>query len=421
MSAVIEEFRHFLDHSPTPWHTVKELARLLVSKGATCLQEKEKWKLEAGKRYFVQRNGSLCAFTLPKKLPHKIVLLGSHTDSPCLKIHPQPDLNSHSLYFLGTEIYGGPLLNSWLNRDLIIAGRILLATKEGSLEERLISLEKTPFFIPQIPAHLDPDLSSKGLCIDKQTQFRPLLGLNHEEAFSFSCFLKKSLKLEQLLSYELFLVPLERSCLLGISQEMLASYRLDNLSSAHACIKAFIDSPLTSFLQIAGFWDGEEIGSSIAEGASSTFLDDILIRIKNFYSLSEEDFLCIKSQSICISVDVAHGYNPLFPDKFDKNHLLIPGQGIALKYHASKKYSTDLKTAGVIQQACQKASLKYQMFVNRNDSRSGSTIGPILATKLGIPTVDIGCPIYSMHSIREVMAIQDQIDIYQLLKQLLKE
>jgi aspartyl aminopeptidase len=416
MPNFIEDVRDFLDQSPTAWHAVQKLSDRLTSLRVKPLDETKKWKLEKGKRYFVQRGGSLCMFTLPKKTPQRMAILGAHTDSPALKLKPNPEIISGSMHLLETEVYGAPLLNSWLNRDLAIAGRIVT----DQMQEHLVFLEQTPLFIPQLALHLDREVNDKGLVIDKQDHLKPVFSLKGKGPLLES-LLKKHVKFKELLAFDLFLVPIEKSRLLGLSGEMIASYRLDNLASAHACATAFAQSKPADHLQIVALWDGEEIGSRTTEGAASPFVEDMIKRISTFYGMNEEEFICMKNNSLCVSVDVAHAYNPNFSKKYDPEHRLLPGEGIALKYNSDKKYATDAKTAAPIMKACKKLKLKTQSFSSRSDIPSGSTIGPIFAHSLGIPTVDIGSPIFSMHSAREVLAVQDHLDLCHLLTHLLDE
>ncbi len=417
MSSLLEDFCQFLDQSPTAWHAASSAASRLSTLGATALDEKDKWKLEKKQRYFVKRGGSICAFSTPATSPQKMTIVAAHTDSPALKLKPNPEIFSDSISQLETEVYGAPLLSSWFNRDLAIAGRIVVENSQGAIEEKLVFLDEAPLFIPQLAIHLDREVNEKGLMIDKQDHLRPILTLQNKDAFL--PLLKKQVSFKELLSFDLFLVPLEKPRLLGASKEMLASYRLDNLASAHACLTAFLNAPVQDTLQIAILCDAEEIGSRTAEGAASPFLQDILQRIGLFYNLSDEDAIRLKRSSFCASVDVAHAYNPNFSKKHDPQHLLLPGQGIAIKYNADKKYVTDAATAAPILLACKKMNLRTQSFASHSNLASGSTIGPIIAHTLGIPTVDIGCPIFSMHSAREVMAVQDHLDMCQLLTALL--
>jgi aspartyl aminopeptidase len=418
MSDILTDLSQFLDRSPTSWHAVQEASRRLTS--AHHLHEGEKWKLQRNKRYFVQRGGSLCAFSLPKEPPEKMTIIAAHTDSPALKLKPNPEIVAEPYHLLETEVYGGPLLSSWFNRDLAIAGRVVYEDKQGKCQEKLVFLDDSPLFIPQLAIHLDREVNDKGLMINKQDHLRPIFTLNKDKKNLLEPFLKKHVPFKELLSFDLFLIPIEKARFLGTSKEMLASYRLDNLSSSHACITAWAKAPINDSLQIAILWDAEEIGSRTSDGAASTFVCDVLQRIKAFYDMSAEDYIRMKTNSLCVSVDVAHAYNPNHAKKYDPQHQLIPGRGIAIKYNADKKYVTDAKTAAPVISACRKAKLPYQSFASHSNFTSGSTIGPIFAHTMGIPTVDIGCAIFSMHSTREVMAVKDHLDMCQLLTALLK-
>jgi aspartyl aminopeptidase len=417
MSHILEDLKVFLENSPTAWHAVQEMGNRLASIDFTPLDESEKWELEVGKKYFVQRGGSLCAFATPQGKPTKINLIASHTDSPALKLKPNPEIISQNMVVLETEVYGSPLFNSWLNRDLAIAGRIMVQNGR-EIEEKLVFIDEAPLFIPQLPVHLDRDVNQKGVVLNPNDHLRPILTLN--EKHKLLNLLKNQVSFETLLSFDLFLVPIENIRFMGVEGEMMAGYRIDNLASAHACTAAIASTPIGKALQIALFTDHEEIGSRTAEGAASPLLADTLKRIAYALGWSEEDLMRLKSKSLAISVDVAHAYNPNFAQKYDPQNSPLPGKGIVIKYNADKKYASDAKTAAPIIASCKKLKLAAQAFAARSDMPCGSTIGPIVAQSLGLPTVDIGIPIFSMHSAREVLACQDHLDMCQLLTHLLQ-
>lgn len=419
MSHILEDFRHFLENSPSAWHAVQEVGNRLAAVDFIPLDEKEKWHLEKGEKYFVHRGGFLAAFILPKEKPLKMQIVASHTDSPALKLKPHPEIHEENLHLLETEIYGSPLLHSWFNRDLAIAGRILIQNKKNEIEEKLVFLDEAPIFIPQIALHLDREINEKGAVIDKQNQLRAVLNLNVESKNGLEELLRKHISFDTLLSFDLFLVPLEHPRFLGSEEEMLGSYRLDNLASVHACAHAIASSTSSPSLQMALFWDHEEVGSRTTEGASSPLLSDLFKRILPAVGLSEEEIICLKNSSLCASVDVAHAFNPNFPSKFDPNHKSLMGKGIVLKYNADKKYASDGKTAATILHLGKKLKLNIQSFTSHSNVSCGSTIGPIIAQTMGIPTVDIGCPIFSMHSAREVIGCQDHVEMCQFLTELL--
>jgi aspartyl aminopeptidase len=211
MSDILKDLTHFLDRSPTSWHAVQEASRRLSAAKATHLQEDEKWKLEKNKRYFVQRGGSICAFSLPKKAPEKMTIVAAHTDSPALKLKPNPEIIVEPYHLLETEIYGGPLLSSWFNRDLAIAGRVVYEDKHGKCQEKLVFVEESPLFIPQLAIHLDREVNDKGFMIDKQDHLRPIFTLDKDKKNLLEPFLKKYVPFEEILSFDLFLVPIEKA------------------------------------------------------------------------------------------------------------------------------------------------------------------------------------------------------------------
>lgn len=422
MNDLLTDFRSFLHSSPTSWHAALEMGNRFALKEFTPLNEQEKWQLEKGGKYFVQRGGSICAFILPENPPTHGLILGAHTDSPALKLKPNPIIETDNMITLGVEVYGAPMLSSWLNRDLAIAGRIIVSNKNGDLEEKLIFIDDVPLVIPQLAIHLDKEINEKGVIINKQDHLAALVSLsyNSKEKKEFS-FLEGLIRREHffttLISHDLFLVPIEESRFIGYQSEMLASYRLDNLASAHAITVALssLKSPHSHRLNMGFCWDHEEIGSATQEGASSPFCEDILKRIASFFKFDQEEFLLLKNHCLGLSVDMAQGFNPNYANKYDVNHRPLLGKGIVIKFNANQKYVSSALSAAHVVEACRQLTLNYQNYAARSDLSSGSTIGPLFATALGIPTVDIGCAQLSMHSSREVMACSDHLDMCQLL------
>lgn len=410
MPDILNDLTDFLEKSPTSFHAVKEMEKRLHKGGFSQLHVDQPWKLKRGESYFVAQEGSLALFTLPKQKPEKMAILGAHTDSPALKIKPRPDTKNHNMHLLGVELYGSPIVSTWMNRDLAIAGRVFHQGKE-----QLIYLTDTPLFIPLLAPHLDREAHKKGFEFNVQ-ELLPIAGLNGEGNFLESLFKKKPL------DFDLFLVPMDPPRYMGKKQEMLASYRLDNLISVHAGLTAFLKTkkiPEKS-LPIGLFWDHEEIGSSTHTGAESPFFKDIYARISHFYELEREEEIILRKRSLCLSIDVSHALNPNYEKKYDPNHLPLLGEGIVIKYHAGMRYATTAKTGSSVMQLCDKLKLKWQQFTNRADNPAGSTIGPIFSSSLGIETVDIGIPQLSMHAAREVIACQDHLDMCTLLQEFIK-
>lgn len=388
------DFVRFLNNSPTAYHAAREIRERLKFKE---LKESERWNLAPGQGYCVTRGDSLVvAFRMPTKAPAKAVILASHIDSPALKLKPNAETSSHGIGQLGTENYGAPLLHTWLDRDLKIAGRITLK----GCETALVCLDDFPITIPNLAIHLNRDVTEKGLIVHKQDHLKALFTLDfHEHA------LEKKIGRGPLLGFDLFLVSAEKPALLGFEQDLLAAYRLDNLSSAYACLEALRRAKASSdTLQLAVFWDHEEIGSTSYVGADSLFLDQVLERVVN---CSREDLFRLKSESVCLSVDVAHGFHPNFADKGDPSNTPELGKGVVLKFNANQKYATDSLNAAKLIELAEKKKIVVQKQANRSDMSSGSTVGSIMAATLGISTVDLGLSCWAMHSIRESIAVKD--------------
>lgn len=411
---MLEKFVHFLDRSPTVYHAAREITAHLLEADFTPLEEGEKWKLDHGKGYFVQREDTLiAAFRIPKKTPVRATLLASHIDSPALKIKPHPELSSHGIGQFGTEIYGGPLLHTWLDRDLAVAGRIIAQNKKGVTQSKIVLLDDYPVIIPGLAIHLQRDISEKGLLVHKQDHLKAIFTLRAKEKH-LEDWLRKHHSFEKLLSFDLYLVPLEKAAFLGFDDELIASYRLDNLTSAFASLKALIDTSARSdTIQMAIFWDHEEIGSKTYAGADSLFANQVLERICLQFKMDKEDYYRLKSRSLCLSCDVGHAFNPNYAEKYDPQNAALMGKGPTLKF--SSRYATSGSTAAPIVRLAHKHKVPLQTFASRSDLPSGSTVGAMMAANLGMPTVDLGVGCWAMHSIRETISAQDQISLCKLL------
>ncbi len=414
MRSHLQDFLRYLKASTSTYHAAKETAQRLAENDFEPLAEKEAWKLSKKKSYFLVRDqAAVVAFKLPAKTPKRAVIIASHLDSPGLKVRPgfaSPSENTQ----LGVEIYGGPLLNSWFNVDLGIAGRIVSLDAKGKLSSKLVDFSEFPLIIPQLPIHLDREANEKGLQINKQEHLRPIFSFSKVD---FEHALKKHTPFKELISYDLFLYPLMEPSLIGFEQEMIASYRLDNLSSAHASLMALMEAKgEDDVLPIAIFWDHEEIGSKTYVGADSSFLLDIFERISCSYGMSREEFLQCKASSFCLSIDVTHGMHPNYSCKFDTQFTPILGKGPCLKYSAAQKYMNNALSSSAIQRICDKKKIPLQKYAARNDTPSGSTVGPMMSSSLSMRTVDIGLPLLAMHTTREVTSVQDQLELTRLLK-----
>lgn len=409
----------FIQASPTPFHATQQLAQRLVAAGYEHLDERVNWILKDAGRYLVTRNdSSLIAFSLgqPEQLHQGLRLVGAHTDSPCLRVKPQPELEQQGLWLLGVEVYGGALLAPWFDRDLSLAGRLTFRTSDGRLSSRLIDFKRPIATIPSLAIHLNRG-ANDGVAINAQTDLPPLLAHCHEPGRQLRDLLKQQLlaehpdcQVEQVLDYELSFYDTQAPATLGLAGDFFSSARLDNLLSCHAGLTALLHSDGTQPCLLV-CTDHEEVGSSSAYGADGPFLEDVLAR------LIPDRAECIRAMqhSLLVSADNAHAVHPNFADRHDDNHGPKLNAGPVIKINSKQRYATTSETAAFFRHLCDQAQVPVQSFVVRSDMGCGSTIGPITASRLGVRTVDIGVPTFAMHSIRELAGSQDAAYLIKVL------
>lgn len=400
----------FLKRSPSPFHATQSMAEALQAAGYQALDERETWQLQPQGRYYVTRNdSSIIAIKLGQHDPvqHGIRMVGAHTDSPCLKVKPQPELARHGYWQLGVEVYGGVLLSPWFDRDLSLAGRVTFKHNE-QLQSRLIDFKQAIASIPSLAIHLNREANS-GWAINAQTELPPVLAqLQGETKQDFRALLADQLQREHAISdacvldYELCFYDSQPAALIGLNQDFIASARLDNLLSCYSGLQALLNSN-DQHSQVLVCTDHEEVGSNSACGADGPFLEQVLRRVLN----SEEDFVRCIQHSLLISADNAHGIHPNYADKHDANHGPLLNHGPVIKVNANQRYATTSETSSFFKLLCQQANIPVQSFVTRSDLGCGSTIGPITASQLGVQTIDIGVPTFAMHSIRELAGSKD--------------
>ena len=400
----------FLKRSPSPFHATQSMAEALQAAGYQALDERETWQLQPQGRYYVTRNdSSIIAIKLGQHDPvqHGIRMVGAHTDSPCLKVKPQPELARHGYWQLGVEVYGGVLLSPWFDRDLSLAGRVTFKHNE-QLQSRLIDFKHAIASIPSLAIHLNREANS-GWAINAQTELPPVLAqLQGETKQDFRALLADQLQREHAISdacvldYELCFYDSQPAALIGLNQDFIASARLDNLLSCYSGLQALLNSD-DQHSQVLVCTDHEEVGSNSACGADGPFLEQVLRRVLN----SEEDFVRCIQHSLLISADNAHGIHPNYADKHDANHGPLLNHGPVIKVNANQRYATTSETSSFFKLLCQQANIPVQSFVTRSDLGCGSTIGPITASQLGVQTIDIGVPTFAMHSIRELAGSKD--------------
>jgi aspartyl aminopeptidase len=409
---LVEQVRKQLDASPTPRHLVEFISAQLAAAGffdCTDMNSVEKF-LSSG---FIKRSGSLVAWRHGSKKDEQFRIIGAHTDSPCLKIKPRPDESKFGWHTLQVEIYGSPLLNSWLDRDLGIAGHAVL--RDGSVK---LFCSPTPIArISQLAIHLDREVNERGLILDKQLHLSAAWATG-EKSLDFVPWVASQVdsKPNDIISVDAQFFDSVPAQILGVDQSLLASGRLDNQASCWAAISALIETQSPQETCVIALFDHEEVGSSSATGAAGPLLEHTLERIASASGLSRVDYLQALSRSSCISADNAHAVHHNYPDRHDHAHAPIVNQGPALKLNSNQRYATSSTSAAMFIRACESANVKHQVFVSKNNMPCGTTIGPITATRLGIDTVDVGIPQLSMHSAREVCGVSDLVAMQKALR-----
>ncbi len=424
-SEFIEGLLNFIQASPTPFHAVEQMTAILDENCFQRLNESEAWGLEAqtGKFYVTRNDSSIIAFTLGSDpVEHGFRMVGAHTDSPCLKVKPNPEITKNCYFQLGVEVYGGVLLNTWFDRDLSLAGRVNYVTPDGAVGSTLIDFEQAIATIPSLAIHLDPQANEERT-VDKQKHMPPVLMKmpdgNGDHKPDFREFLlhlltrqQPELKIEKVLDYELSFYDVQAPAVIGLHQDFVASARLDNLLSCYTEIMALLKADeKQNCLLVCN--DHEEVGSTSAAGAQGPFLRSVLERLCS----SSENFTRSMDQSMMISVDNAHGIHPNYADKHDDNHGPIMNQGPVIKTNANQRYASNSETSAAFRYICEEADVPVQSFVVRSDMACGSTIGPITASEIGVRTVDVGVPTFAMHSIRELAGRWDAFYLYRVLRE----
>ena len=409
----------FLASSPTPFHVVANLAERLKMSGFKRLYEKNAWQIQKPGLYFVTRNDSSMFAIRYGQNParHGFRLVGAHTDSPCLKIKPDAITCNNGYAKLALEVYGGALLNPWFDRDLGVAGRVMVKTEEGALVGLLVCVRDPVAFIPSLAIHLDRK-ANENKNINKQKHLPAILLRTDSDSCDFQPILLSWLnsqhpevRIKNILSFELFLFDCQMPSLVGYDRAFIASARLDNLLSCHAAIEALLATGETGN-HVVILNDHEEVGSRSTSGAAGSFLDAVLRR----FCGSEENMQRAMDHSMLVSADNAHGIHPNFPDLHEPAHQPLINEGPVIKINHNQNYATNSESEGVFRAVCEHNEIKCQTVVVRSDMECGSTIGPITATRLGVRTVDVGVPQLGMHSIRELAGVDDQPALKNALK-----
>lgn len=414
MTTSIDDLRSFLDASPSPFHAVHTAAERLVAAGFIEIADTDDWT-ELPVDGFVVRDGGLIAWRTPADVdvdsPFRLV--GAHTDSPCLRVKPRPDTGAAGWKQLNVEVYGGILNNSWLDRDLGVAGRLTLL--DGT--HVLVNVNRPIARVPQLAVHLDRGVNDS-LKLDPQLHLQPVWGVGQRAAGEFARWIAEQAGCELPAFWELSLYDVQPAAVIGADGSLLASGRLDNLLSCWAALDALIGCEPTGATAMIALNDHEEVGSSSTTGAGGPLLERVLERHVLARGGERDDLHRSLAGSFCVSADNAHAVHPNYTDRHDPDHGPIVNAGPAIKINSNQRYATSSGTAAVFRRACETAGVPHQVFVSRNNMPCGSTIGPITATRLGIDTVDVGVPQLSMHSARELCGTEDPISLATALRAL---
>ena len=459
----------FIKKAVSPYHTVEESRKLLETAGYKALQLSEDWKIEQGGKYYViPFKTSLFAFNVPNhnaikqqsskrkatntevsnNTKNSIHIAAAHTDFPCLHIKPVAELEQRGYLRVNTEVYGGPILNTWLDRPLSIAGRVLLKSDDiYAPREIIVDFKRPVLTIPNLAVHYNREVND-GVKLTKQNDMLPLLGMLNDKLNKNSFFidmLSKEIKekKENILDFDLIVYNVEEPAFIGLDREMLSSPRLDNITSCLALVEGLINADTADgsivakttgknakvdknavynknyAINLIALFDNEEIGSETKQGADSELLRLILRKIyKSSVGLKNADEITLDTDlrnGFLLSVDVAHALHPAKGEKYDPVNNMRMGDGVTLKLSANQRYTYDGVAVASLQQLCDKYGIKYKKFVNNSDMPGGGTLGPIISSHLPMYTVDIGVPILAMHSARELMGASDQDELVKLI------
>ena len=412
--AQAQDLLNFIDASPSPWHAVHSIEQRLLAQGFTRLQEAERWKLDTGGQYYVVRGGaSIIAFKLGQKPLEEtgFRMIGAHTDSPGLRLKTHAAHASDGLVRLGVEIYGSPILATFTDRDLSLAGRVNIRTDYG-FATRLLKFDTPLVRLPNLAIHMNREVNEQGLKLNKQTELPLLFGIAHEKLGAREQFLEHladalGVSANEVLNYELNVFDTQQGSFWGAEQEFIANSQLDNLASCHAALTALLATDKPAATSIGAFFDHEEVGSESAAGAGGSFAADVIDRLSISLGLDEEAQHCAAARSFFVSADMAHAYQPNFPNAYEPEHHVMVNAGPVIKTNSNQRYSTNADTAARFMTLCESAGVPFQHYTHRTDLGCGSTIGPIIASRLGVASVDVGSPMWAMHSLRESAGVLD--------------
>lgn len=418
MNNSIKNLCNFLDNGKSNYHVVAKAAEFLEENNFEKLNLSEKLNLNIGGKYYFENKGSIFAFRIDS-IEDGFFVVGSHTDAPSMTLKYNPVIKENGYVKLNTEVYGGPILSTWFDRPLSMAGVVYIKGDNPlNPSKKLIDFEKPVCIIPNLAIHMNREINT-GFDINKQKHILPVCSLEGSSIEQDFLLEKIALKLkmpkEDILDFEIHLYDIEKAALVGFNKEMLSSKKIDNISMLQGSLESLVSSKPGKGIKLVAGFDAEEIGSNTQNGADSDILANICERILLSFDKDREDYLSALEKSFVISADMAHAVHPNFAEKADPTNKPMMNKGIVIKQSTNKRYTSDAHGSSVIMELCNKLDLKYQIFVNRSDMMGGSTIGPISTSHFPVNSVDIGNPMLSMHSIRELMGTKDHLDMITLL------
>ena len=408
MNKTVKGLFDFIEKSPSQFHVVENQRQAFLAAGFQELSEAESWKLKLGGNYFVTRNGSsILAFRMPEKEYKSFMIMASHTDSPTFRIKEMPEMKEGHYVKLNTERYGGMLMAPWFDRPLSIAGRAIVRNGKGSIEIKLVDLDKDLCMLPSLAIHMNRE-ANDGYKYNAQKDLLPLISM--DEKFNLKELVAQSLsvKADDIIGSDLFLYNRDAGRVWGAKDEFISIGRLDDLQCSYSSMMGLINAKNTdSSVEIHVTFDNEEVGSGTKQGADSTFLYDTLVRINEAMKGNNSKLLEAIANSFMVSADNAHALHPNYAEKSDPTNKVYINEGVVIKFNANQKYMTDGLAFGIFTEICNKAKVPYQTFVNRSDVAGGSTLGNISNAHVSINGVDIGLPQLAMHSPYETAGVKD--------------
>ena len=428
MTRELQFLSDFIINGSSAYHVVAHAEKVLQEAGFTKLSFRDDWKLEKGGRYYTSPFPTvLYAFSVGEHCDFessngdKIHAAGAHVDFPALKIKPNPELVRHGYMQLNTEVYGGPILNTYFDRPLSMAGKIAIE-KEDDVIYQLVDFKCPLLYLPNLAIHMNRDVNDKGTPINRQQHLLPLVGMtdsSDSNAFFFKTLLASELDCdpEAICDYDLCIYNPDKPVAVGMSEDFISSPRLDDLTSVSALVHGLIDSENDSRVNLVCLFDNEEIGSLSKQGADSDLPIIVLQKIWKAFGADPVRCMSDLTGGILISADVAHAYHPNYPAPQDITNFPVTGQGVILKTAANQSYAWDVEAISKIIHICRKNDIPYQRFVKESSTRGGGTIGSIISSRLPMPTVDLGVGLLAMHSFTEMMGAGDQEALQKLMKE----